>query len=86
MDIYWTHILQLVFVRQKKMISGRPSFVWPAHILPSLETQSGRPWGSEPELPDELSKLTNLETRSKTVAADPETIKQVVLETLEARS
>lgn len=42
--------------------------------------------GSEPELPDELSKLTNLETRSKTVAADPETIKQVVLETLEARS
>jgi len=42
--------------------------------------------GSEPELPDELSQLTNLETRSKTVAADPETIKQVVLETLEARS
>ena len=42
--------------------------------------------GSEPELPDELSQLTNLETRSKTVMADPETIKQVVLETLEARS
>ena len=42
--------------------------------------------GSEPELPDELSQLTNLETRIKTVAADPETIKQVVLETLEARS
>jgi len=42
--------------------------------------------GSEPELPDELSQLTNLETHSKTVAADPETIKQVVLETLEARS
>ena len=42
--------------------------------------------GSEPELPDELSQLTNLETRIKTVVADPETIKQVVLETLEARS
>ena len=42
--------------------------------------------GSEPELPDELSQLTNLETRSKTVAADPETIKQVVLETIEAQS
>ena len=42
--------------------------------------------GYEPELPDELSKLTNLETCSKTVAAHPETIKQVVLETLEARS
>ncbi len=42
--------------------------------------------GSEPELPDELYQLTNLETRSKTVAADPEMIKQVVLETLEARS
>ena len=42
--------------------------------------------GSEPELPVELSQLTNLETRSKTVAADPETIKQVVLETLEAPS
>jgi len=42
--------------------------------------------GSEPELPDELSQLTNLETRIKTVAADPETIKQVVLETLEARN
>ena len=41
--------------------------------------------GSEPELPDELSQLIKLETRSKTVAADPETIKQVVLETLEAR-
>lgn len=42
--------------------------------------------GSEPELPVELSQLTKLETRSKTVAADPETIKQVVLETLEAPS
>ena len=41
--------------------------------------------GSKPDLPDELSQLTNLETRSKTVAADPEPIKQVVVETLEAR-
>ena len=40
--------------------------------------------GGDPELPDELATLENLETRSKTVRADPETIKKVMLELLEA--
>jgi len=40
--------------------------------------------GSNPELPDELAALKNLKTRSKTVLADPETIKKVMLERLEA--
>ena len=40
--------------------------------------------GRYPELPDELAALENLKTRSKTVLADPETIKKVILERLEA--
>ena len=40
--------------------------------------------GRNPELPDELAALENLKTRSKTVLADPETIKKVMLERLEA--
>ena len=40
--------------------------------------------GRNPELPDELAALKNLKTRSKTVLADPETIKKVMLERLEA--
>ena len=40
--------------------------------------------GSNPELPDELAALENLKTRSTTVLADPETIKKVMLERLEA--
>ena len=39
--------------------------------------------GRNPELPDELAALENLKTRSKTVLADPETIKKVMLERLE---
>ena len=37
-----------------------------------------------PELPDELAVLENLATHCKTVPADPEKIKEVILETLEA--
>ena len=40
--------------------------------------------GNVPELPDELAVLENLETHCKTVPADPEKIKEVILETLEA--
>ena len=42
--------------------------------------------GNEPELPDELALLDELETHCKTVPADAETIKKVILETLEAKS
>lgn len=42
--------------------------------------------GSKTQLPDELAILCKLETRSQTVAADAETIKQVVLETLDSQS
>ena len=38
--------------------------------------------GKGPELPSELATLENLETRSKTVPADPETIKEVMIESL----
>ena len=37
-----------------------------------------------PELPDEWAVLENLEAHCKTVPADPERIKEVIVETLEA--
>ncbi len=40
--------------------------------------------GRNPELPAELAALKNQKTRSKTVLADPETIKKVILERLDA--
>jgi len=38
--------------------------------------------GTEPILPEELANLKNLKTRSKTVPADPEAIKKILLDTL----
>ena len=40
--------------------------------------------GTEPKLPEELASLHNLKTRGKTVPADPEAVKKVMLDTLEA--
>jgi len=40
--------------------------------------------GTEPKLPEELVSLHNLKTRGKTVPADPEAVKKVMLDTLEA--
>jgi len=40
--------------------------------------------GTEPKLPEELASLHNLKTRVKTVPADPEAVKKVMLGTLEA--
>ena len=39
--------------------------------------------GTEPKLPEELASLHNLKTRGKTVPADPEAVKKVMLDTLE---
>ena len=40
--------------------------------------------GTEPKLPEELASLHNLKTRGKTVPADPEAVKKVMLDTLGA--
>ena len=40
--------------------------------------------GTEPKLPEELANLHNLKTRGKTVPADPEAVKKVMLDTLKA--
>ena len=40
--------------------------------------------GTEPILPEELASLQNLDTHSKTVPAEPEAVKKVMLDTLEA--
>ena len=40
--------------------------------------------GTDPKLPEELASLHNLKTRGKTVPADPEAIKKVMLDTLGA--
>ena len=40
--------------------------------------------GTEPILPEALASLQNLNTRSKTVPAEPEAVKKVMLDTLEA--
>ena len=40
--------------------------------------------GTEPILPEALASLQNLDTRSKTVPAEPEAVKKVMLDTLEA--
>ena len=40
--------------------------------------------GTEPKLPEALARLHNLKTRGKTVPADPEAVKKVMLDTLEA--
>ena len=40
--------------------------------------------GTEPILPEALASLKNLDTRSKTVPAEPEAVKKVMLDTLEA--
>ena len=40
--------------------------------------------GTEPNLPEELASLNNLKTRGKTVPADPEAVKKVMLDTLGA--
>ena len=40
--------------------------------------------GTEPKLPEELASLHNLKTRGKTVSADTEAVKKVMLDTLEA--
>lgn len=40
--------------------------------------------GTEPTLPEELASLQNLKTRGKTVPADPEAVKKVMIDTLEA--
>jgi len=42
--------------------------------------------GTEPELPDELSVLSKLKTRCKTVSANPGAIKEVLLETIKLKS
>ena len=42
--------------------------------------------GNEPEIPEELAALENLETRCKTVSADPESIKKEIVETLDAQN
>ena len=40
--------------------------------------------GTEPKLPEALANLHYLKTRVKTVPADPETVKKMMLDTLEA--
>ena len=40
--------------------------------------------GTNPKLPKELAGLHNLKTRGKTVSADTEAVKKVMLDTLEA--
>ena len=40
--------------------------------------------GTDPKLPEELASLHNLKTRGKTVPADPEAVKKVMLDTLGA--
>ena len=40
--------------------------------------------GTEPKLPEELASLHNMKTRGKTVPADPEAVKKMMLDTLEA--
>ena len=40
--------------------------------------------GTEPKLPEELASLHNLKTRGKTVPADTEAVKKVMIDTLEA--
>ena len=40
--------------------------------------------GTEPILPEALASLQNLDTRSKTVPAEPEAVKKVMLDTLKA--
>ena len=40
--------------------------------------------GTDPNLPEELASLHNLKTRGKTVPADPEAVKKVMLDTLGA--
>ena len=40
--------------------------------------------GTEPKVPEALASLHNLKTRGKTVPADPEAVKKVMLDTLEA--
>ena len=40
--------------------------------------------GTDPNLPEELASLNNLKTRGKTVPADPEAVKKVMLDTLGA--
>ncbi len=40
--------------------------------------------GTEPKLPEALAILHNLKTRSKTVPADPEAVKKMMLDTLES--
>ena len=40
--------------------------------------------GTEPILPEALASLQNLDTHSKTVPAEPEAVKKVILDTLEA--
>ena len=40
--------------------------------------------GTGPKLPEELANLQNLKTRGKTVPADPEAIKKIMLDTLKS--